>query len=134
LGQGVDIFTINRIKMVSHRMYTSPIEVGNNEKGWHVKSFYVGKTKNISRFENGLIWCDVIHKSFIKQMTAFYNENDETETVVETVYSSSIAEFHYDEETGEIMADMYYEGDTINDIPVDMQYLITLYGVVEMTK
>lgn len=123
-------------KMEKHLSYTSPECNDDNEYGWHMIMKILGTVdkSDIGLFEKSLLYCEYFNKSFIKQMTAHYNNPDDMTTVVETKYSNSIIEFTYVEENGLMFVLFYFKGDSVNDIPVDIKKAIDKYGIYDVDK
>lgn len=125
----VPVLHLHRFKMEAHRHYKSPVCVKDDEKGWHKKTMIYGHINSIIEFENSLLFNIALCKTILRQMTAYYNNGDPL-TTIETRYSGSIAEFQYRSKDKIIVAILYYIGDNIDDIPIDVKKCIHDYGKI----
>lgn len=130
LGQGINIFTLNRLQMDSHKSYKSP----NKSDGWFNVTKFAGFLQNVNEignFENNLVFHPSINSPFLKQATAFYNTDKEMMTAIETKYSASIVEFNFVKNKNNdimIFVDFYYKGENKSDVPIDIQMCIDDFG------
>jgi hypothetical protein len=132
-GEGIGLIQMHRQRAQIENDFSSPPEtVDKDEYGWHRIIKGVGKFDSldeIAQIENGLVFNKYTHSVFIKQMTAFYA--DENITIIETIHSDSLLVFNFSENQSSLFVTFYFQGESINDIPIDVQMCIDVYGIYE---
>jgi hypothetical protein len=134
LGEGIGFIEIQRMRMELERNFSLPKIVNDEQPGWHHIIRGVGKYDNldqVAQIENGLIFNQHLHSIFIEQMTAFYAT--ERRTIIETAHSDSLLVFIFNEQKSSLFVVFYFQGETSNDIPVDVQACMDMYGLYEVS-
>jgi hypothetical protein len=111
------------------KMFKIPKTTNDEHNGWHSIHKVIKKYDNINDvkyIENLLISDRNTYNMFIKQMTSFDSADDAT--VIETLYSASLLVYIYDYKTLLLHEYIYFNGDDINDIPVDVYYHMDKYN------
>lgn len=132
-SEGIGLFEMNRQRSEVEQNFSLPETVDDNNCGWHSIIRAVGECKSIDRvaqLENGLVFNNCTNTVFIKQMTACHST--EPVTIIETAYSDGLLVFFFNQEQSSLFVMFYFQGDTINDVPVDMKVCVDTYGIYEV--